>query len=74
VIARLSPEFQRVGAETAYREAVNRILAAYGVAWDLGSDGKLHRVLPAAAQAQVVAGLAELAGNAQFAPALDLFN
>lgn len=29
-----------------YRIGVNRILAGYRVVWDLGEDGRLHRVLP----------------------------
>jgi hypothetical protein len=73
LIVRLWPEFQRVGFHVIYREAVNRILASHGSAWDLGEDGQLHRVLPAAAQAQVVGAIAEL-GEARYVPALALFN
>jgi hypothetical protein len=36
-----------------YRIGVNRILAAYRIAWDLGEDGHLHRVLPPAARRQI---------------------
>lgn len=43
-----------------YRIVVNRLLAAYKIAWDLGQDGKLHRVLPVAAQSQVEAAFREL--------------
>ena len=56
LVVRLWPEFQRVGFHEVYREAVNRILAAHAIAWDLGPDGRLHRVLPEAAHAQVQAG------------------
>jgi hypothetical protein len=73
LIVRLWPEFQRVGFHEVYRAEVNRVLAAHAVAWELGGDGRLHRVLPAAAQAQVVSALAELA-NPRYAPAALLFN
>lgn len=73
LIVRLWPEFQRVGFEGVYRDATNRILTAYGSAWELQDDGRLQRVLPRAAQAQVVAAFAEL-GDAQYAPSLALFN
>ncbi len=73
LIVRLWPEFHSVGFHEIYRGEVNRVLAAHGVAWDLGGDGRLHRVLPAAAQAQVSAALTELS-DARYAPALTLFN
>src|SRR5208337_3136918 len=67
------PEFQRVGFHEVYRESVNRILAAHAVAWDLGADGRLHRVLPEAAHAQVQAAITELSVP-RYAPALALAN
>jgi hypothetical protein len=73
LIVRLWPEFQRVGFHEVYREAVNRILAAHAVAWDLGPDGRLHRVLPEAAHAQVQAAVTELSAP-RYAPALALAN
>jgi hypothetical protein len=73
VISWLSAQFQRGGLQEVFREQINQILAAHGSAWDLGEDGHLHRVLPAAAQAQVGAAMAEL-GAAQYAPSLALFN
>jgi hypothetical protein len=73
LIVRLWPEFQRVGFHEIYREAVNRILAAHGIAWDLGEDGHLHRVLPDAAQAQIEVAFAELS-RPEYAPALALFD
>ncbi|MGH9792574.1 MAG: hypothetical protein ACRD5W_15305 [Candidatus Acidiferrales bacterium] len=45
----------------------------HGAAWDLGEDGQLLRVLPVAAQAQIVAAIAELE-DARYAPALALFS
>jgi hypothetical protein len=54
-----------------FRTAVNRILAAHRIAWDLGEDGQLHRVLPLAAQAQIEMAFRELS-HAGFAPALQL--
>lgn len=44
-----------------------------GVAWDLGEDGLVHRVLPMEAADLVGAAFAELS-QAQYAPALALFN
>lgn len=73
LIVRLWPEFKGPGLADQFREGVNRVLAAHGAAWDLGEDGRLHRVLLVAAQAQVVAALAEL-GNPRYAPAAALFN
>jgi hypothetical protein len=73
VIGRLWLEFEREGLQETYRTEVNSVLAAYGVAWDLGQDGCLHRVLPAVAQAQVGAAFVELSAP-RYAPALALFN
>lgn len=73
LIVRLWPEFQRIGFQEIYRTEVNRVLAAHGVAWDLAEDGRLHRVLPIAGQAQVAAAFAELAAPG-YAPALALAN
>jgi len=69
LISRLWPEFERAALGAQYREGVNRILAAYGIAWDLSTTGRLERVLPQAAQGMVAAAFAELT-NAMFAPAL----
>jgi hypothetical protein len=73
LIERLWPEYQRVAAQESYREAVNRVLAGYSVAWELGSDGRLHRVLPSALTAQIKAALEELS-DPRFAAALQLYN
>lgn len=73
LIIRLWPEFVRSEQADEYRQGVNRILAGHGVAWDLGDDGRLHRVLPVAAQAQVSAAFTELS-DARYAPALAHFN
>lgn len=73
VICWLWTRFQALGLHEVFRNEVNTALAASHVVWDLGADGNMHRVLPGAAQAQVQAAFAEL-GNAQYAPALALFN
>jgi hypothetical protein len=73
LISRLWPDFDRHGFGHQFREGVNRILAAHAVAWELGDDGDLNRVLPAAAQAQVTAAFAQL-NDPRYAPALALFN
>ncbi len=73
LVCRLWPEFKHADLTGPFREGVNRIFAAYGVAWDLGEDGHVQRVLPPAALAQVHAALAELR-DVRYAPALELFN
>jgi hypothetical protein len=73
LVARLWPEFVRAGLTDEYHEGINRILAGYGVAWDLTDDGHLRRVLPDAARAQVNAAFEELRDQ-RYAPALALFN
>jgi hypothetical protein len=72
-LTRLWPIHQGVGLHQVYREAVNRVLAAHGAAWELSEDGRIRRVMPAAAQAQIQAAIAEL-GAPNFAPALALVN
>jgi len=56
----------------AYETGINRILAGYSIAWDLGSDGRLHRVSPPAIQQQIEAAFRELS-DPRFARALDSF-
>jgi hypothetical protein len=73
LLVRLWPEFRRVGFQEIYRGAINRILAAHASAWDLGEDGRLHRVLPPAAMAQVNAAIAELTDDT-YGPASQLFS
>lgn len=60
VIEGLWPKFALQGAEELYRIAVNSLFAVHNVAWDLGTDGKLHRVLPSAAAAQIDSAFADL--------------
>jgi hypothetical protein len=50
----------RPNLKSDYRTGVNRILAGYHIAWDLGEDGQLHRVLPLTASAQVEEAFREL--------------
>lgn len=73
LICRLWPEFETQGLGQQYREGVNRILSGYGVVWELEVDGRLCRVLPSAAQAQITAGIEELR-QPRFEAALQLFN
>jgi hypothetical protein len=72
LVARLWPDFDKQGHGHRFREGANRILAAYGVAWEMGEDGRLNRVLPVAAQTQVTEVFAELL-DPRFGPALELF-
>lgn len=70
LIIRLRAELPLFHAE--YRMVVNRLLAGYRIAWDLGEDGRLHRVLPPAAQIQVEATFRELS-QPRFASALSSY-
>jgi hypothetical protein len=73
VIIWASAQFRRGILDEVFRHNINRVLAAYGVVWDLGEDGRLHRVVPAAAQAQIETAFAELSAP-EYAPTLPLFN
>ena len=58
--------------ESEYREVVNRLLSGYGLVWDLGEDGRLHRILPPVVQNQVEESFRELS-LPRFAATLGLF-
>lgn len=73
VICRLWPEFEGAGVTEEYRQGANRILAAYGVVWELTEEGRLQRHLPTPAQTLVAAAITELR-YPRFAPALTLLN
>ena len=73
LICRLWPEFTRAEVGHEYRQGVNRILAGYGVVWELREEGRLERHLPPPAQSLVAAAITELR-DPQFAPALVLLN
>lgn len=73
LICRLWPDFSTQGFGPPYRERINRVLAGYGIAWDLDENGQLRRVLPPVAQAQVQSAIQEL--NApRFQAAAHLFD
>ncbi len=71
LISRLWAEYNRIGIAGDYIEGVNRILAGYGSAWELRADGRLHRVLPLAAQQQIAVAFAEIQ-NPRYADGLAL--
>lgn len=88
LICRLWPEFKRLGIKKIrtkpdkvihkgpvidYRNGVNRILAAYGVVWELTEKGRLQRYLPDQAQAIVEVAIFQLAAS-NFTPALTLMS
>jgi len=73
LLARLWPLYAVVGLQQQYQEAVNRVLAGHGAAWELNEDARVQRVMPIAAQAQIQAALIELAAP-NFAPSLALMN
>jgi len=60
LICRLWAEFERVGYHLAYRDAVNRLLGSYGIAWDLDEGGILRRVVPPPVAQQVTEVIREL--------------
>jgi hypothetical protein len=80
VILRLATEFINRDRLLEFRQAVNPVLAAHGVVWDIDEHGKLVRVLPAPAVAQVAAAIQELsdpqlqAARELFAAAQEAFN
>lgn len=71
LVSRLWDEIP-VELKPEYEAGVNRILAAYSIAWDLANDGCLHRVTPPAVQQQVEAAFRELS-DPRFAAALHSF-
>ncbi len=73
VICRLWPEFLDAGVVGLYFQGVNRILAGYGVVWELTETGRLQRHLPTQAQALISAATTELR-HPRYIPALTLFN
>jgi len=73
LIERLWQDFTRAELSETFREGVNQILAAHGAAWDLGEDGRLHRVLPAEANERVSNAFGELRAP-RYSAALELFN
>ena len=73
VICRLWPEFEGGGVAEEYRQGLNRILAASGVAWELTEEGRLRRHLPVVAQTLVTAAISELR-DPRFASALTLLD
>jgi len=72
LIARLYPDFDKLGFGSEYRKGVNRVLAAHSTAWELDEEGRVVRVLPVAARRQVTAAFDELQAE-RFSPALALF-
>lgn len=60
VLARLWPLYDTAGLTQLYRESTNRVLAPYGTAWELSEEGRIQRVMPIAAQAQIQAAVTEL--------------
>lgn len=73
VILRFVHEFTRRSQSGPYREAVNRILAANHVVWELDEAGRLVRVAPPPLQSQIRAVIEELS-DPRFASALELLN
>ncbi len=72
LICRLWSEIERDVTET-YRQGVNRILAAYGVVWELTEQGHLQRYLPSETRTLINSAIVEL-NVPRFAPALELMN
>jgi hypothetical protein len=68
LLPRLALEFGRFDLFDRFRHGVNRLLAAYGIAWDLDENGQLMRVLPKEASAAVDRATGELS-RSEFAAA-----
>ncbi|SRR5258707_403227 len=73
VVLRLVPDFKAAGTFAEYRDGVNAVFAANGIAWDLDENGHFARVLPAAVQAVLSAAIQEL-GAPEYTAALALFD
>jgi hypothetical protein len=73
VICRVRQEFRNGDVAQEYSEGVNRILAGYGVVWELTGEGRLQRHLPGPAQAVVTAAITELS-DPRYTAALALMN
>jgi hypothetical protein len=73
LICRLWPEFLNAKLNDEYLQGVNRILAGYGIVWELTKAGRLQRHLPTPAQAMISTAIDELR-RPQYAPALTLLN
>ena len=73
LVTRVHSDFDKQGFGHQLRQGANRIFAAHNVAWELGEDGRLSRVLPVEAQIQIDAAFVEL-NDPKYSPALALFN
>lgn len=71
LVVALWHDFEKVGIHKQYREVVNRLLSAYNIAWDLGPDGQMRRVMPPTVTAQIKAAFEEL-HDPQYSAALAL--
>ena len=60
LLPRLALEFDRFDLFERFRRNVNRLLAAYGIVWDVDENGQLVRVLPKDAIAAVDCAVGEL--------------
>jgi hypothetical protein len=71
LLPRLALEFERFGLYERFQRDTNKLLAAYGISWDLDETGQLVRVLPKEASAAVDSAIHELS-SPQFASARSL--
>lgn len=72
LVIRVAAEFNHHGIGAEYRTIVNRLLAAHAIAWNMANDGRLERVVPAAAQ-PLIAAAQEALQRHGYRPAYDLF-
>ena len=73
LMMRLWPDFSATDCADDYVTGVRRILASYGIAWDMDDEGQLHRVMHPVAQARVDGAL-EILSEDRFTDAQRLFN
>ena len=72
LMVRLWRNFSAADCTGEYVDGVRRILAGYGIAWDMDDDGQLHRVMHPVARERVDAAL-EILSEERFADAQRIF-
>lgn len=71
-VSRLLAEFRNAGQGEVFRDEVNRVVASFGVVWDVDVDGRWTRDIPGPLRRAVDAAIRDLE-RPEFEPALTLF-
>lgn len=72
-VSRLLAEFRNAGQGEVFRDEVNRVVASFGVVWDVDAEGRWTRDIPGPLRRAVDAAIRDL-GRPEFRSALDLFS